>query len=169
MPRFGSGADLARELGISRVAVHKAEKSGRISRTAEGKFDLEAAAIQYRLHTNAAQQRRALAQQGNGAAVAIPDPLSSNDWRIRRDRAEAERAEIETARLKGVVADCSDLSASGQRIGYAFGSGLDQIVDRTAAECGENDAQRRHIRNVLQREFDRLRSEIADLIEREIQ
>lgn len=169
MPRYGSGADLARELGISRVAVHKAEKSGRISRTAEGKFDLEAAAIQYRLHTNPEQSRRALAQQGQGAAAAISDPLSISDYRIRKERAEAQRAEIETARLVGSVATKVDLEAGGRRIGYAVGGGLDQIVDRVAAECGVDDAQRRHMRQVMQREFDRFRSEVADLVVRETQ
>lgn len=161
MPRFGSGADLARELGISRVAVHKAEKSGRISRTAEGKFDLEAAAIQYRIHTNPEQSRRALAQQGRGATHATDLPLGGHDWRIRKERAEAERAEIETARLKGELCDTSTNEGMARRAAYAIVGGFDQLPDRAAAELGVDDAHRRKVRQVLLRELDQLRGEVA--------
>jgi phage terminase Nu1 subunit (DNA packaging protein) len=69
--RYGSGADLARALGITRQAVSKAEQSGRISRSANGQFDLDAAAIQYRLHTDPEQQLRSLQQRG--AEVTVLD------------------------------------------------------------------------------------------------
>jgi Phage DNA packaging protein Nu1 len=165
MPRFGSGADLARELGISRVAVHKAEKSGRISRTADGKFDLEAAAIQYRLHTNPEQSRRALAQQGQGATAALATPLGSEDWRTRQLRAETERSEIELARLKGTVATTAGIESASARAGYAIVGALVPLPDRIASECGETDAQRRKIRQVAEREIDRVRAEIADALQ----
>lgn len=169
MPRLGSGQDLARELNVTRQAVHKAEKAGRISRTAGGKFDLDAAAIQYRLHTNPEQQRRALAQQGQGATTAIITPLGMDDWRIREQRANAERAEIELAKLKGTLVNKADLLAEMRRIAYAIGSAMDQISDRIAAECGENDTQRRKLRQVAQRELDRVRTEVVALLEHDPQ
>jgi phage terminase Nu1 subunit (DNA packaging protein) len=164
VPRYGTGADLARELGISRQAVSKAEQTGRISRTADGKFDLDAARIQYGLHTNVEQRRRSLAQKGNGATTAIPEPLSTSEWRLRRERAEAERAELETGKLKSTLATTETIESRARRAGYAINGNLDQVPDRVAAECGADDAQRRKIRQVLQREMDRLRQEVADLL-----
>lgn len=169
MPREGSGADLARELGISRQAVHAAEKSGRVSRMASGKFDLDAARIQYNLHTDPEQQRRALAKQSNGATTALATPMGAEDWRIRRERAETERAEVELARIKGTLATVDSISAASARTFYAIVASLTPLPDRVAAECGETDEQRKRIGEVLLRELDRVRSEIADLLEHEPQ
>ena len=161
MPRFGNGANLARELGISRQAVSKAEKSGRISRTADGRFDLDAAAIQYGLHTDHEQQRRALAQHGQGATRATSEPLVGSDWRIRRERAETEQAEIELAQLKGTLGTISGISSQARRAAYAINSGLEQFPDRIAAEFGINEEHRRKLRLALIREIDQLRGEVA--------
>jgi hypothetical protein len=166
MPRFGSGADLARELGLSRVAIHKAEKAGRISRTASGEFDLDAAAIQYNLHTDAKQRRAQMARQGAGATAATEGPATLNELRTRRDRAETERVEIELAVLKGTLGAKETIESDGRRAGFAIVGSLAQLPDRIAAECGADDAQRRKIRQVAQREIDRVRQDVADAIER---
>jgi hypothetical protein len=39
------------------------------------------------------------------------------------------------------------------------------LPDRIASECGETDAQRRKIRQVAEREIDRVRAEIADALQ----
>lgn len=169
MARYGSGADLARELGISRQAVHAAEKAERISRAANGKFDLDAARIQYGLHTNAEQQRRALAKQGAGATVATAEPMTTSDWRTARERAEAERALIEVAKLKGELAATDAIQAAARRAAYAIVGALEQLPDRVAAECGADEPQRRRIRQVLQREVDQARREVAAALKVETQ
>ena len=161
MPRFGNGTDLARELGISRQAVSQAVKAGRISRTAAGTFDLDAAAIQYGLHTDPEQQRRGLARQGRAATSAVPEPLGTNDYRIRQARVDAERAEIELEKMKGGLADTAGIESTARSAGYAIVGALEQLPDRVSAECGTDDAQRRKIRQVLLREIDQLRGEIA--------
>lgn len=167
--RRGNGGDLARELGITRQAVHAAEKSGRISRTADGKFDLDAAAIQYRMHTHPEQQRRALAKQSAGAVNGTSAPLMFEDWRTRQARADAETAEINLAKLKGTLVERANVVSTARRAGYAIIGALEPIADRVSAECGIDDAQRRKIRHVLTRELDRLRAEVADVLETETQ
>lgn len=169
MPREGNGADLARELGITRQAVHAAEKDGRVSRKANGKFDLDAAKIQYRLHTNPEQQRRALAKQSSGAVSGTADPLDLGDWQIRRARAETERAELELQKLRGTLVDRAGVTTMARRAGYAIVGAIDSVPDRIAAECAADDAQRRKIRRVAQREMDRIRAEVAAALESETQ
>jgi hypothetical protein len=113
MPRFGSGSDLARELGITRQAVSKAEKAGRISRAANGDFDLDAARIQYRLHTDPEQQLRSLQQErSTPAGVAVlerpsyefeGDAKALVAAKARREQAEAQIAELELAEKRGEI------------------------------------------------------------------
>jgi phage terminase Nu1 subunit (DNA packaging protein) len=110
MARWGTGADLARELNISRQAVSKAEKSGRISRSGNGMFDLEAAGIQYRLHTDPEQQARSLQQRGHDVEVMDPpavelrgDAQALIAAKARREQAEAQLAELELAEKRGEI------------------------------------------------------------------
>lgn len=114
MPRWGTGADLARELGLSRQAVSKAEKSGRISKSANDKFDLDAAKIQYRLHTDPEQQIKSLQQRSE---ILIPDragEFTGGDAasliaaKARREAAEAELSELELAEKRGQVMSVAD-------------------------------------------------------------
>jgi hypothetical protein len=126
MPRFGNGADLARELGITRQAVSKAEKAGRISRAANGDFDLDAAKIQYRLHTDPEQQLRSLQQERSApAGVAVLDrpPLEFQGdaarlvgAKARREAAEAQIAELELAEKRGEII----LNADHKRVVFAL-------------------------------------------------
>jgi hypothetical protein len=126
MPRFGNGADLARELGITRQAVSKAEKAGRISRAANGDFDLDAAKIQYRLHTDPEQQLRSLQQERSapaGVAVLEPPVLQFEGdakalvaAKARREAAEAQIAELELAEKRGEII----LNADHKRVIFAL-------------------------------------------------
>lgn len=126
MPRFGNGADLARELGITRQAVSKAEKAGRISRAANGDFDLDAARIQYRLHTDPEQQLRSLQQERSApAGVAVlerpvlefeGDAKALVAAKARREAAEAQLAELELAEKRGEII----LSSDHKRVVFAL-------------------------------------------------
>jgi pyruvate/2-oxoglutarate dehydrogenase complex dihydrolipoamide acyltransferase (E2) component len=165
MARFGSGGDLARELGVTRQAVHKAEKSGRITRSAQGQYDLDAAAIQYRLHTDPEQQRRALAQNLRPPAPPLgppgPDGPHGQDWRGRRERAEAQLAELALAEREGTLVKAADV----QRIVSRFLAGLrtqfESIPDRIAAEFGVDDVHRRRIRDRVRQELDQIRTNLV--------
>ena len=141
MARFGSGADLARELKISRQAVHKAETSGRISRSANGKFDLDAAAIQYRLHTDPEQQARSLAQRGPEAEVMDPpamelrgDAAALIAAKARREAAEAQLAEFELAEKRGQIMDVGEHKRVVFSLARAVRDAVLQISSRTSAQ-----------------------------------
>lgn len=111
MARWGTGADLARELKITRQAVSKAEKSGRISRAASGMFDLDAASIQYRLHTDPEQQARSMQQRSDGGTEVLDPPAVELRGdaaaliaaKARREAAEAQLAELELAEKRGEI------------------------------------------------------------------
>lgn len=163
MARFGTGADLARALGVTRQAVSKAEKDGRITRAASGKFDLDAAAIQFGLHTDVEQQRRANAQKlvpppELPAGAVVPE---DTNWNVRRSRAEALRAELELQELQGVLVRRDVQEREGRTLASSIVLQLESIPDRIAAEFGTDDAQRRKLRQRIREELDRVRQAFA--------
>jgi phage terminase Nu1 subunit (DNA packaging protein) len=142
MARFGNGAQLAEELGISRQAVSKAEKTGRITRAASGLFDLDAAAIQYRLHTDPEQRARSLQQKGGGVEVMDPPvlelPPTSDAARLvrekaRREAAEADLAELELREKRGEIMAMSEHRRVLFSLTRAIRDALLQIPSRSAA------------------------------------
>lgn len=140
MARYGSGADLARELGISRQAVSKAEKSGRISRAASGLFDLDAAAIQYRLHTDPEQQARSLQQRSGGTEVLDPpavevrgDAAALISAKARREQAEAQLAEMKLAEAMGSAMNIAEHKRVIFALGRAVTDALLQMPSRLGA------------------------------------
>jgi len=162
MARFGSGAELARQLGVTRQAVNKREKAGDLTRAANGKFDLDAAAIQYRLHTDPEQQRRALAQNLRlpGAQMDQPDP-ESRDWHARRLRAEARLAELELQEREGSLVKRDEVQRSARRIASTLVALLAPVADRIAAEFGVDEAHRRRLRLRIVAELDQVRAELS--------
>jgi hypothetical protein len=159
--RFGSGSDLARLLGISRQAVHQAVKSGRITRSDNGQFDLDAAAIQYRMHTDPDQSRRGLAKQRvpaepAPAAGAVP-PVE--DWRSRQARADALTAELNLQKLSGELVERSEVERELGRRLAAMQVQFDALPDRAAAALGMTDEHRRKVRQFLRDELAQIRLE----------
>ncbi|MEY2653098.1 MAG: hypothetical protein RLZZ524_125 [Pseudomonadota bacterium] len=174
MPRFGNGADLARELGITRQAVSKAEKSGRISRMADGRFDLDAAAIQYRLHTDPEQQIRSMQQarpyaeaQAAQHGVAVLDAPPQMEFtgsaadllraKAKREHAEAQLAELELAEKRGEIILAADHKRVIFRLCRSIRDALVPIPDRMApVVAAEDDPAKVHaelsreIRQVLE-------------------
>lgn len=169
MARFGNGVQLAAELGVTPQAVSKAVKSGRITRAENGQFDLDAAAIQYRIHTDRAQQKRALAQNHSHAeqpearieqgAIPLGDDLGT--IRRRRELAEARSAEIDLAEREGALVKVEEVQKAGRSLASAIVQQLQSVPDRIASEFGADDEQRRKIRHRLREELDRIRAEFA--------
>ena len=161
---------LAAELGVTPQAVSKAVKSGRITRAENGKFDLDAAAIQYRIHTDQAQQRRALAQQThsdaeqpaarNDQAVALPGE-DVGTIRRRRELAEARLAELTLQEREGALVKSEEVQKFGRSLASAIVQQMQSIPDRIASEFGADDEQRRKIRQRVREELDRIRAEFA--------
>lgn len=114
-------AEYARHRGCDEKAVRKALDERRISRAGPGRkcIDPEVADIQWAKNTRA-RTRPANAAAGAQAPVAAPAPVDAprqpttppaaaepgyQDHRARRELADAERAEIETARMAGRLVD----------------------------------------------------------------
>ncbi len=121
-------SEYAKHRGCSAVAVHKAVKAGRIS-LIDGKIDPAVADIQWRANTRARQPARSAGGPGaTGDLLANGSPTGSGDAdvstppggdkpgaaapaadtgyteaRTRRERAEAEEAEMRTARIRGTM------------------------------------------------------------------
>jgi len=157
MARYGSGAALARELVLTRQAVSKAEAAGRITRAASGEFDLDAAAIQYRLHTDPDQQGRALGQQ-RASMPAAPVTTASEDWHKMRARAEALKSDLEYQELAGLLVRREDEARAGRALAASIVTQLEPLPDRFAAEFGTDDAMRGKMRQRLREELDRIRA-----------
>jgi hypothetical protein len=147
-----NGAKLADELGITRQAVHKAEKSGRIMRAANGLFNLEAAKIQYRMNTDPEQQMRSLQQRPEKpvAELVVPDrPMEfAGDAqalvaaKARREAAEADLAELELAEKRGQIMSVADHKRIVFALARAVRDALLQVPSRAAALLAAESDQR---------------------------
>lgn len=102
-------ADYAKRRGCSQVAVHKAVKAGRIT-LINGKIDPAVADVQWQRNTRV----RAGSRSSDEAPLATPpaggspagDIGGGNDyweWRGRREKAEAELAELKLAEQRGLL------------------------------------------------------------------
>jgi Phage DNA packaging protein Nu1 len=160
--RFGDGTQLARELGCSKQAVSQAEKAGRITRCANGKFDLDAAKVQWERNTDRDQQRRAMGQQSRQSETSIEVEAGvSNDWRRRRDAAEAKLAELELEEREGRLCQAAEVHRIIGRFLAAMRTQLEAIPDRISAEFGVDDASRRKLRQRLRDELAQIRTELV--------
>lgn len=160
-------------VGQTLPAVRKAIASGRIT-AIEGKIDPEVADIQWAAHTDAVQQARG-ARGGHapkpvpsGQVEAMPGPFGVStgrgayfDERARREKIEADMAEIELARLRGELVPLSEVHADARGLAGELVQQMEAIPDRIGAEFGTDDANRRALRRRLQEEFDRLRASIT--------
>ncbi len=150
MARWGTGVDVARELGVSRQAISKAEKSGRLSRAANGMFDIDAAKIQYKLHTDPEQQLRSLQQKQSGEIAVVDRGLGLSEGgdaaaliaaKARRESAEAELAELELAEKRGQIMSVADHRRIIFVMARAMRDALLQIPSRSASIlAAEGDA-----------------------------
>lgn len=95
-----SGAELARSLGVSRQAVAKAAKAGRITRGPDGKFDALLAAEEFTTNADQSQRARSLLQPGSSAANFPPAVRVMLEQRARLARAQAETVEMKNAILR---------------------------------------------------------------------
>lgn len=105
----------AKRKGVTRGAVQKALKRGRITRDDEGKIDTAAADREWEENANPVARtfgtQGKASGRGNGAAGA----LLLNAQAVRM-RALAERAQLETKKLRGEVIDVERVRAIWARI-----------------------------------------------------
>ena len=145
-------AAYARHRGCDEKAVRKAINEGRIS-VIDGKIDPEVADIQWAKNT-----RARVAQGGDAggavqgeigsvlapapalAAAPAPAPDGYTAARARTELANAGRAELELARLRGEVRDVSDISRGGFDIARELRDAMDSSVNTLAAELAPMDS-----------------------------
>lgn len=147
-------AEYAVHRGCSAVAVHKAVKAGRIS-LIDGKIDATVADIQWRANTRARQSNRqpdtpapdllgaadfvtapGAAPPPSAAAATPPAPVDNgySEARTRRERAEAEEAEMRTAKMRGAMLMRDDVDRAMFEIGRELRDRLTACARRVAAE-----------------------------------
>ena len=153
-------AEYARRRGVTRAAVSKAILRCRIP-LINGLLDPLVAETLWKARTDPDQQRRALGQQKPTEAVpAKLDGLNTN-WREQRDKAEAEIAQIELAKLKGSLVPSAENAKSASSLASAILQQMMSIPDRISAEFGVDDDHRRKLRHRLMEEINRIRDEFG--------
>lgn len=173
-PRRVRPAELARELKVTRQAIHDLQQRGKLSRDADGLIDLELArvALLNRVHpkgktAQAVQQPAAqpvLAQPPEPAHGETAQITSFHVARTLREAAEAKLAQLKLAELTGELVRRRDVEKGAAAAGIAIRQHLEPIADRVAAEFGADDAHRRTLRQRIRDEIDAALRASATLI-----
>lgn len=161
-PRRVRPAELARELKVTRQAIHDLQQRGKLSRDADGLIDFELArvAVMNRVHPKG---KTAQAVQQTAVHPAIEQPAQPPETaqitsfhvaRTLREVAEAKLAQLKLAELQGELVRRRDVEKGAAAAGIAIRQQLDPIPDRIASEFGTDDTQRRTLRQRLRDEID---------------
>jgi hypothetical protein len=96
MPNLITGCELARRLNVTPSAISLARKDGRIAYADEQRklFDADGAVVAWQTH----RKRRPRRAQVNGAETPL------GEARLRRELADAAKAEIELEQMRGKLA-----------------------------------------------------------------
>lgn len=155
---LGNMADLARVLGVSVNAVKKAIDNGRVSRRSDSWIDLTTAAAEFRASS-------AGPTNGNGGAI----PAQHNDTtgeqlddgeiggesmasaRTRKERALADKAEIEAAKARAEVVDLGDAGRAWYSAARVLRERLLALPDHAGPALGLTSEQVTGLRGELVR------------------
>jgi phage terminase Nu1 subunit (DNA packaging protein) len=158
-----SQAQYAKHRGVSGVAVHKAVKAGRIT-LIEGKVDPAVADIQWQANTRA---RISSAQAPAAPPAPKPgddgDEVPSDYWasRARREKAEAQTAELKLAELQGLLVRADTIRAAHAKRLAGLRESLLQIPSRLAAVLAAETEQAK-CHDALQRELHAVLASVAN-------
>lgn len=145
-------AELARHLNVSRAAVHKAVKAGRITPGADGLFDIEQAREDWQNNTRsavAAAQRSAAGPKRERGGQ--PKYASA---RARKEHHLANMAAIKEQELLGRLLAREDAEFAFRHIGTTLRAGLEQMGTRLAPLLyGHGVAQMANVIDEAMRQF----------------
>lgn len=141
-------ADLARVLGVSVNAVKKAIEGGRVSRRSDSWIDLTTAAAEFRASS-------AGPTNGNGGAIpaqyndttgellddgeAVGESMASA--RTRKERALADKAEVDAAKARAEVVSVADATTLWFAAGRTIRERLLALPDAVSGELALNADQ----------------------------
>ncbi len=138
----GTRAEYARHAGVSAPAVTKMVKTGRISLTDDGKIDFTKA-DQQRLNNNNPSYFRGINNNQHGLLQTAPalsqsqplpvldhtsHPASFAEERARRERFQANLAELQYKQKKGELISRYDVEEGLKASGQTIRQGLDGII-----------------------------------------
>lgn len=139
-----SKAEYARRRGVSGAAVTRAIKDGRITTTADGRIDPELADEQWSRNTRSRGAPRSAASAEPAPAAAVepsspeqPKPRRElgefDEARTRREKAQADLAELELAVKRGELVRAEDVERALAGNLIAVREALDALADRLSA------------------------------------
>jgi hypothetical protein len=143
-------AQLARALGLTRSAITKAVRAGRITPDAEGKFDLAEATRQWRANT-----RLHLPREAGGYEY----------WRQIKTLYRAQIARLEYEHKAGLRLDKEGVTYALRDVGATLRAAFETAADRLAPELAPitDEAE---IKAIVQREVARVIADLEAHIER---
>lgn len=161
----------ARVLDVSDTALHKARRDGRCTFNDDGTVDVEKVRLQLAANTNPVRGGRRRPNDDQAGASELPKvpPRPSAistmaDARLRRELAEARRAELDLAHQEGRLGDRAAMTAEFVRHVVSARQQLQAIPMRVAAQiAAETDV--RTVAHVLDAEIARVCSELSKPVE----
>lgn len=153
--------DLARLLGVTAAAVKQAVDGGRVSRRADGWIDLESAAAEFRGTSTGSSN-------GYGAEPADTDPdqppgESLASAKTRKERALADKAEVDAARARGDAVDIGEASRAWYSAARVLRERLLALPDRAGPALGLTAEQVTGLRGELVRELTELSDTMPEI------
>lgn len=168
MPATENASAYAKHRGVSSMAVSKAIKAGRIKKNANGKIDVAQADADWEANTKPQMHSPPTTppkrgKRGKASSVEI-EIASYGESRARREAANAELAELERDRLRGVLIDADTVRNEAFTAARAVRNTLQAIPARLSAIlAGETDSKK--IFRILEDAIDDACRSLAEKVE----
>jgi len=159
-PKQVTQAELARLLGVSRTAVNKAVKAGRITADADGRFDLEQAIIDWKNNTRAAA--KAASQPGSPRQRGGQPKYASA--RARKEHSLANIAEMREGQMRGALAETASVKDAGTEVGTTVRTVLENLADQLAPVLAA-ESEEHNVHRILSKQMDTALHDIVARLE----
>jgi hypothetical protein len=154
--RTTSAREVARRLGVSHTAVQKAERAGRITREADGGWDVD-------------RVRRDMAETARPGRSPLASPMEETALGRLTIARLALRVEAQRLALDHSKGRLVDVAAANARIDDIAGAMRDALLNWPARVAGqiaaEVGAEPHLVQTVLQERINALLSEVADWLD----
>lgn len=151
---LGSQSDLARLLGVAVPSVRQAIAEGRITRQADGWIHLANAAAEWRATSSGPRNGvggAAAAAGEDGDTIAPDGGESMAAARTRKERALADKAEVDAAKARAEVVSIADARREWYAAGRTVRERLLAVPDHAGPALGLTAAQVTGLRDTIRR------------------